>query len=630
MDEFDEIKKGFLDEAEQSLTDSEQCFLSIEKDQSPDVLDKLFRLAHNIKGSANAVGFLDLGAFTHNLETLLLKIKNGEVTIDSHVVDILLQCNDHLKFFVAELKVDMNAKADSTQLLSEINGIINQQPREAAPPAEAAEASSPTLSVSVSLSNDAIDDAFSPTKSEVELLQQSPDQADPFDQEQTEEAPEVHAAAEEIPVVQVIAAPKSAAPASTSEESIRVSLGRLEKLINYVGEMVILQAVLKEQTNLNGTPLIKKTVHQLGKVTKEVQDISMGLRMLPMKQTFQKMVRIVRDTSRALNKEINFETTGDDTELDKMVLEQLGDPLVHLVRNAVDHGIEPADVRIAKGKNPVGTVRLKAYHRVGQIIIEVSDDGGGLDAQKLLASAIKKGLLKPGTQMSNEDAYRIVFLPGFSTKEAVTDVSGRGVGMDVVKTNIEMLRGSIQIFTTPNQGTSFQITLPLTLAIIDAMIILQEKQRYVIPLHQVYESVDEDKMRLQTVSEAAEILLLRGENIPFYRLSKLLGKSTVAGAGAKSASVKMGSALIIRNAQNTAVAILVDAIVGQSQAVIKPLGAEVRHIKGFSGSAILGDGLPAVILDVPELVRRVQGSSSTTSTSSASATGSKTPGRLAA
>ena len=609
MDEFEEIKRGFLDEAEQCLSDTEQCFLHLEKDQSPEVLDKLFRLAHNIKGSANAVGFSELGAFTHELETLLLKIKKGEQPLHPPVIDLLLRCNDHIILFVNSLKVDLDAKVDSSQLFDEIKNIANYQPDDSANGAvdkllqaaqmfeeEAPETIAPALDVEV-----VTEEAEAALE---EIVEQSIEQsAEQVVEQRVEQVvhqnvhPIATKAEEKVPA-------KNSPPAS--DESIRVSLARLEGLINCVGELVILQSVLKEQTSVAASSLMKKTVHQLGKVTKEVQNISMGLRMIPMKQTYQKMQRIVRDTSRALNKEINFETVGDDTELDKTVLEQLGDPLVHLVRNAVDHGIESAEARISKGKSAVGTVRLKSFHRVGQIVIEISDDGKGLDGQSLINSAIKKGLLKPGIKMTEEEAWNIVFMPGFSTKEVVTDVSGRGVGMDVVKTNIDQLRGTVQIFSTPGQGTSFQITLPLTLSIIDTMIVRQEKQRYVIPLHHVYESVEASGMRIQTVSESAEVLLLRGENIPFYRLGTLLGQKT---SGVVN---QQGCALIIRNNQSS-IAVFVDAVIAQSQAVIKPLGAEVKHIKGFSGSAILGDGLPAVILDLMELVKKIHGGSAASS-----------------
>ncbi|HAZ12242.1 MAG: hypothetical protein A2X86_03305 [Bdellovibrionales bacterium GWA2_49_15] len=578
MDEFDEIKICFLDEAEQNLSDTEQCFLALERSPGPEILEKIFRLAHNLKGSSKAVGFDGLGAFTHDLETFLLKIKTGNVQLQPEIVDLLLRCNDHLKYFVAELRANFNAQVNSEGLLKEIHQYMEGRPAPKPVEAPVKEAAPSALDESLAAAMAALENADPETS--------SPSVPEP--------GPEF--APEEIVLAQPAVSTPVVAPAA--DESIRVSLTRLERLLNHVGEMVILHSVLKEQSSVNTSAFLKKTIHQLGKVTREVQDISMGLRMLPLKPTFLKLQRIVRDTSRALGKEIELEMIGDDTELDKTVIEKLSDPLVHIVRNAVDHGVEGPEERRAAGKVARGTIKLKAYHHVGQVIIEIMDDGRGLDARALVASAVKKGLIRPEAKLSDDEAYNLIFAPGFSTKEAVTDVSGRGVGMDVVRTNIDQLRGQTQIETKLGQGTCFRITLPLTLAIIDAMIVRLGKERFVIPLHHIYESVQASEMKLQSISGSGEVLLLRGDNIPFHRLSTLLGRTM-------SATSESGMALVIRASHGSAMAIFVDEVVGQTQAVIKPLGQEVKKIKGFSGSAILGDGLPAVIIDIPELVKRL-------------------------
>ncbi len=580
MDEFDEIKICFLDEAEQLLSATEQCFLDLEHKPGTDILEKIFRLAHNLKGSSKAVGFDGLGAFTHNLETFLLRIKEGKVVLGPEVVDLLLRCNDHLKFFVAELRANFAAQVNSEQLLDEI-----RQHMEEKQPDKVSEVVAPVVVTASPVVETQPAEILPEMRTE-----------EPSDQGEGE------ASHEEIFVSQPSSQPSAVvAPAQAqaqADETIRVSLTRLERLLNHVGEMVILHSVLKEQSNTNTSSFLKKTIHQLGKVTREVQDISMGLRMLPLKPTFMKLQRIVRDTSRALGKEIALEMIGDDTELDKTVIEKLSDPLVHIVRNAIDHGVEGPEERVAAGKSAKGTIKLKAYHHVGQVVIEVADDGRGLDARKLVASAVKKGLIRPDAKLTDDEAYNLIFAPGFSTKDAVTDVSGRGVGMDVVRTNVDQLRGQTQIETKLGQGTCFRITLPLTLAIIDAMIVRLAKERFVIPLHHIYESVQASEMKMQIISGRGEVLLLRGENIPFHRLSTLLGRSTAGG-------LESGTALVIRASQGNAMAVFVDEVVGQSQAVIKPLGKEVKQIKGFSGSAILGDGLPSVILDIPELVKRL-------------------------
>jgi two-component system chemotaxis sensor kinase CheA len=318
--------------------------------------------------------------------------------------------------------------------------------------------------------------------------------------------------------------------------------------------------------------------------------------MLPVKSTFQKMQRIVRDTAQILEKKVNLTVSGEETELDKTVLEHLGDPLVHIIRNAVDHGIESPEARRAAGKSETGTIFLSAYHQGGRLVIEVKDDGAGINAEVLKKKAVEKGILRPGQAISEKDALNLIFHAGFSTKAQVTEVSGRGVGMDVVRTNIEKLSGEVQISTVLGAGTTFKIFLPLTLAIIDGMVIRSATERFVIPLAQVHESLRPAKTDIQYNTGFGEVLLLRGENLPLYRLNRLLG--------VKSGTIREphdGIAIVVRVSEKP-FAVLVDDIIGQTQIVIKRLGMELSHIKGFSGSAILGDGRPALILELPELI----------------------------
>jgi len=387
-------------------------------------------------------------------------------------------------------------------------------------------------------------------------------------------------------------------PAS-QDESIRVSLRRLERLMNNVGELVILQAVLNQQKYQVESVLVQKTIDQLAKITKDIQDISMSLRMVPLKQTFQKMQRIVRDTSMALNKDVRLELVGEETELDKTVLEQIGDPLVHLVRNAVDHGLESTQDRVASGKPAQGVVRLRAYHQGSNIALEVRDDGHGLDAKKLTDKAIERGLLKPGTLLTDDQAHQLIFASGFSTKAQITDISGRGVGMDVVKSNVTALQGEIEVETEKGKGTCFRILLPLTLSIIDGMVVRSGEERYVVPIAQVYESVQPTKDDVHFVTGIGEVLSLRGDNLPLYRLGAVLGRKGAQGTRTISESI----AIVIRSGKHP-FSILVDDIIGHQQVVIKRLGNEVQHLKGISGGAILGDGRAALILDFNELVSR--------------------------
>ena len=575
MDEFEiELKTGFLEEATQLQGEVEQCFLSLEAnphDQS--ILEKIFRLAHNIKGSSKAVGFSELGAFTHEFESFILKLKNGQIAINNKAVDLLLAGNDHLREYFEALRGDLNAKLDSSAL---INSFVNFESMSAGSSAPAA--TPPASAAALPGADDARFESAEPAKLSPELTEFST-----VTDEHLPKATELPAAAK--------AAPKAAA---NVEESIRVSLARVEKLIDFVGEAVILQTVLREQAGAGASPAVRRTVHHLGKVMKEVQDLSMGLRMLPLKTTFQKMTRIVRDTSSLLNKKVQLELEGEETEIDKTVLESLGDPLVHMVRNAVDHGIEMPEARAAAGKPEMGTIRLRAFHQSGRLIIEIQDDGGGISANRLRKKAEEKGILADGSKLSDQDAIMLIFHPGFSTKAEVTEVSGRGVGMDVVKTNIEALQGEVTVTTEEGKGSLFRISLPLTLAIIDGMIVQSGPNRYVVPLNHVHESMKPGPGDLQKTTGMGEVLLLRGENLPVFRLSRVLG--------ARRPETQEQIAIIVRTDVKP-FAFLVDDILGQHQVVIKKMGAELAGLKGFSGSAILGDGRPALILEMPELVR---------------------------
>ena len=519
MDDFEkELKVGFLEEASQLLADAEQSFLSLEA--SPDdsaILDKIFRLAHNFKGSAKAVGFEAMGAFAHVFESLLLKVKNGEVAKSTGVISLLLRCNDHLNLSVKALQADINAVVDGSQLLVELEAGLKGE--FAANPTSAP---LPEMEIPGTMEEGISPEEIGPLlAAETTFRLEEPSQSS---------APMIASAAQVAPSLPPKVKPEPAkvepAKGSAAEETIRVSIGRLEKLINIVGEMVILQTVLREQVYSDDPTLLRRTAHQLGKVTKEVQDISMSLRMVPVKQTFQKMQRIVRDTAQLLGKKVHLHLQGEETELDKTVLESISDPLVHLIRNAVDHGIESAEKRKAAGKSEEGNVHLSAFHESGKLVIEIRDDGGGINGAVLLQKAKEKGVLAQNAVLSDKECVHLIFHPGFSTKQEVSEVSGRGVGMDVVRTNIETLQGEIQIQTEVGKGTTFRVILPLTLAIIDGMVVRCGEERFVIPLSQVHESVRPAANDVQFNVGVGEVLLLRGECLPMVRLGLVLGRKS--------------------------------------------------------------------------------------------------------
>jgi two-component system chemotaxis sensor kinase CheA len=586
LEDFEkELKLGFLDEAAQSLADVEQCFLSLESDpENSENLNKIFRLAHNLKGSSKAVGFNDMGAFTHEFETFILKIKNSELKATPQVVNLLLRCNDHLIQMVEALKGDLNATFDSSLLLQEMQNLKEQKQ-------EIESSTESTVEESIESNHELIAEleAQIAVKSEPVLNQEVTvkNNPEPIPSPEPIKLPDTVKTEPAIP-----AAAKNNAP----EESIRVSVKKLETLLNYVGEMVILQSVMREQAQTTNSLLLKKTVNQLGKVGKEIQDISMSLRMVPVKPTFQKMQRIVRDTALALNKDVGITLAGEDTELDKTVLEKINDPLVHLIRNSVDHGIENQEIRIARNKPLKGSVTLSAFHQSGKLVIEVKDDGGGLDPEKLKKKAIEKGIIKASQVLTEKECLNLIFAPGFSTKEQVTDVSGRGVGMDVVRSNIQELSGEIQIESKVGIGSTFKINLPLTLAIIDGMVLTYSTDKFVIPLNHVHETLQPKENQVQAKTGLGEILLLRGENIPIFRLGDFFNlKSEVKNEEMIAMVVRTGPEPF---------AILVDDIIGQYQVVIKQLGPELQSYKGVSGSTILGDGKPALILEPIDLVKR--------------------------
>lgn len=605
MEDFEiELKASFLEEAEQLLIEVEKCYLDLESNpHEGGILDQIFRVAHNLKGSAKAVGFKEVGEFAHQFENLLLKLKNRELDISPEIVSLLLRSNDHLSFMIQELKNSLSATIDSSELLSQINDALEGKfsaPEESFTAVPSADAFDETTEIDAGFLSAPVaeetlfSEEASPEKAVIEEPPPSLEMAPPMSLNQ----PTLETFPPSSDPSKANTPPSQGSHGASNDESIRVSLARLEKLLNYVGEMVILQTVLKEQAQ-SSEDLLKKTVHQLGKVTKEVQDISMSLRMVPIKSTFQKMQRIVRDTTIDLGKKIQLQISGEETELDKTILERINDPLVHLIRNACDHGVEATETRQKNGKPEQGTIRLSAFHQNGKLVIEVADDGGGINPQTLRQKAIEKRIIGPNTVMTEQELIHLIFHPGFSTKAVVTNVSGRGVGMDVVKHNIESLQGEVLVETKLGLGTTFKIILPLTLAIIDAMIVKLGDSRFVIPLSHVHESVKLDFNDIKSTAGLGELLLLRGETIPLFRLNNLVGRKSPP----SSSNSDLLIALVIHGT-NEHFAVLVDDIIGQYQVVIKQLGSELQNIKGFTGSSILGDGKPALILELAELVAR--------------------------
>jgi two-component system chemotaxis sensor kinase CheA len=391
--------------------------------------------------------------------------------------------------------------------------------------------------------------------------------------------------------------PKTAAKGSSS---IRVDTSKIDTLINMVGELVITQSMLSligEHFELSKLDHLKNGLSQLERHTRELQESVMNIRMLPISFVFSRFPRLAHDISSKLGKKIELKLVGEHTEVDKTVVELLSDPLVHLVRNSLDHGIEMPDVRLAAGKPETGTVTLEAYHRGGNIVIEVSDDGKGLDKSKLRAKAIEKGLIEPDAILTDKQTYELIFMPGFSTAEKLTDISGRGVGMDVVRRNIQSLGGNIEIISTLGKGSTIAIHLPLTLAILDGQSVAVGDETYIVPLGAIIESLNIKEERVNRVVGKGETFLLRGQYLPIIRMHDIFNVST-----AKHTKLTEGL-LVVVEGQGVRCGLFVDDLLGQQQVVIKSLEANYRRVEGVSGATILGDGSVALILDIPGLVR---------------------------
>lgn len=382
--------------------------------------------------------------------------------------------------------------------------------------------------------------------------------------------------------------------------SIRVGIDKIDQLINMVGELVITQSMLGmlgEEFEMSKLEKLRDGLAQLERHTREMQESVMRIRMLPISFTFSRFPRLVHDLSSKMGKQIELKMSGENTEVDKTVIEKIGDPLVHLVRNSLDHGIEMPEDRIAKGKPEMGTVHLNAYHKGGNIIIEISDDGKGLPADKLLSKAVERGLVSPDANLTESQIYDLIFLPGFSTAEKLSDVSGRGVGMDVVRKNIQALGGGIEIESEMDVGTTFTIRLPLTLAILDGQTVQVGDELYIVPLVSIIESIQIEKNMINLVAGRGEVFKLREEYLPIVRLYEAFGVED-----AKSTKLEEGL-LVVVESDGRKCGLFVDDLQGQQQVVIKSLEANYRRIDGVSGATILGDGSVALILDIPGLMR---------------------------
>jgi len=539
--DFDREKviAAFVAESEEGLERTEQYLIAAETDPgNTELLDEMFRVAHTIKGNASALDFPELAGFAHVMEDLLEALRKHEITISRELISLLLNGVDALRALVP-------AAAEGSDRLS----LAHQRLKKAiARYASGRVSASPASQIS--------HDRPSP------------------------------------PTV-----PGSVPSGGTRNRTLRVDIEKLDQMLNLTGEIAIAQGRLRrmvEELKSEGGRILLEMQREVERLQKNLQEQVMGVRLVSVGPLFQQFARSVRDISQSHNKLARLEIVGADVEVDTRVLEHLKDPLLHMIRNAVDHGIETPQARRAAGKSPCGLLKLTAFHKAGSIVIQLSDDGAGFNRQRILAKARALNLVDDAEKVADQELFNLVFKAGFTTAVEVTDLSGRGVGMDVVRRNIELLRGNIEIHSTAGQGTTITIRLPLTLAIIEGFSVVANNETYVIPLEMISECLELPIDQIST--DKVGVINLRGEPLPYVRLREVFGTPS---------QLPIRENVVVIHREGGYAGIAVEKLLGECQAIIKPLNRIFRNVPGVSGSTILDDGRVALILDTGALLREV-------------------------
>lgn len=589
FEEDPEMLAGFVLESDEHLISIEEQILMLEKDPSLiDTVHAVFRSFHTIKGLAGFLGLSGVQAVAHEVETLLDHARNLRISITPEIVDLVLDSSEYLKEEVALVRAKINnaplpSVRDNTILLYTLSTATTNAASGGKHSSQEQTAHDHTPVVIVEPG----------TMESVPSITALP--VPPRETAQIEEFASL-ASSSQIATPQtleVVPVARKAVRSELASASIRVETSKLDRLMDMVGEMVIAQSILSNSPRLaaHGDARLSGEMSRLARITGEVQRCAMSMRMMPIGPLFQKNAKMVRDLSRRNGKKVSLELSGEATELDKTIAEELSDPLLHMIRNALDHGIEPPEERIAAGKDPMASLRISAEHQAGQIVISISDDGRGLDPQRLLNKAIQKGLIDESAQLGQEDIFKLIFAPGFSTAEKITDISGRGVGMDVVRKHVETLRGRIEIKSELGKGTTFFIHLPLTLAIIEGLVIVVGQHRYIIPVFSVREMFRPTKDMYFTVQGHDEMILMRGELLPLIRLHKRFDLEP------RTVDICQGL-LVVCEFSGKQFCLFVDDLLGRQEIVIKSLDDTFKSTVGLAGCAILGDGGIGLILDV--------------------------------
>ena len=608
----DELVQLFCAEAQDLLQDIEQGVLVLETDPSDaTTINTLFRAFHTFKGNLGVMKLVVLQQLTHELESLLDAARRGTFQLGRESFDVILAGEDVLKRYVEELSKLLGSPDQKTtiplpipRLIAKVRGLLAEG-RSAAPAAAPTPPAKPAAPAAVKPQPVAAPAAVATEKvaaAPVKPPQPAVAPAPAATAVAPVPAPPLSAPLESASAdsVSAAAAPKAQqrSSASTAAGIVRVDTLKLDSLIDLVGELVIAQSMVVQNTEVTtvNDGHLSRSLGQLRGITSDLQRTAMSLRMVPIRNTFQKMARLVRDLALQQGKDIQLVLQGEDTELDRTIVEELGDPLIHMIRNSADHGIEPADQRLAKGKAAAGTITLRAFHQGGLIVIEIKDDGRGLNPDRIRAKAIERGLIREDESLDEESIFELIFAPGFSTAEQVTDLSGRGVGMDVVRRNIEKMRGTVEIQSVVDRGTTFTISLPLTLAIIEGLLVGVGDQRYIVPTLSVRESFRPLPGMVSTVQGRGEMVSVRGRLTPMLRLGRHLNTPS------RAVDPTQGIVVVVESGQESR-CLFVDELIGKQEVVIKSLGDMFRNQTEFAGAAILGDGRVGLILDINSLVK---------------------------
>jgi two-component system, chemotaxis family, sensor kinase CheA len=585
----------FINESRDHMHTAETLLLELETDPSnKENLNSIFRAWHTVKGVAGFLGLREIASLAHKMESQMDLARKGELALGPGPIDVFLEGNDCLKALIAAIEPAM--KGEPFAIPESFDACITKLTSTLTNDTQASQSSSASPASAEKKVGEILVESGKASAEEVQAALQKQSNGDP------RKIGEILLSEASVParaVAGALAAQTSARQMKNVEETIRVPVNRIDQLVDSIGEAVIAQSMV------NAAPLLMSVADQAlatkiahaNTIMRQIQELAMSLRMVSVKSTFQKMARLARDLSKKCDRDLDFVTEGEDTELDKSVVENIGDPLIHMIRNSIDHGIEPREERATSGKPLKATVKLRAFHRAGSIFIEVMDDGKGLDKDAIYNKAVSKGLCKEGASLSDQEIFQFIFLPGFSTAKIVTDVSGRGVGMDVVRRNIEALRGSCEISSTPGKGTTFSIRLPLTLAIVDGMVVRAGDDKYIIPTLAILESLKATAEQVQTVLGRGKMISVRGELIILVHLAALLNRGKFAW------DLTRGIVMIVEDMMGKKIGMFLDEIVGQQQVVIKSLGDGMHDIPGVTGGAIMSDGTVSLILDVGGIVK---------------------------